>query len=252
MRIVVHAGMPFDAAALRACAGDNRRLMMDAIGVAIANVLPPDYRGRYGESAEDLGEARRVLSETRLAAPIRRWRSDMNSELLATVTFLTALGAGLMAGLFFAFSISVMRALSRIPPPAGIAAMQAINIVILNPVFGIVFFGTVLACEPFLAGSRCCRGLSPPRRICSPAALLYLVGTFLVTMVFNVPRNNVLATTGCGECRRVECLVPVCLRVDVLESCSDDRGACVDGLPHHRFRSPAGFLSGSCGICVGA
>ena len=69
----------------------------------------------------------------------------MNSEWLATVTFLTALGAGLMAGLFFAFSISVMRALSRIPPPAGIAAMQAINIVILNPVFGIVFFGTMLA-----------------------------------------------------------------------------------------------------------
>ena len=68
VRVIVRAGTPFAAAALRTCAGDNRRLMMDAIGVAIADVLPPDYRGRYGESAEDLGEARRVLSETRRAA----------------------------------------------------------------------------------------------------------------------------------------------------------------------------------------
>jgi 1-acyl-sn-glycerol-3-phosphate acyltransferase len=68
VRVIVRAGTPFAAAALRTCAGGNRRLMMAAIGVAIAEVLPPDYRGRYGENAEDLGEARQVLSEVRRAA----------------------------------------------------------------------------------------------------------------------------------------------------------------------------------------
>jgi len=122
----------------------------------------------------------------------------MNSELLATATFLTALGVGLMAGLFFAFSISVMRALSRIPPPAGIAAMQAINIVILNPVFGIVFFGTVLACV-FLAGSALLSWHEPAAPYLLSGGLLYLVGTFLVTMLFNVPRNNALAKLDAGS-----------------------------------------------------
>ena len=116
----------------------------------------------------------------------------MNSELLATVTFLTALGAGLMAGLFFAFSVSVMRALSRIPPPAGIAAMQAINIVILNPVFGIVFFGTVLA-SLLLAGYALVIWDQPGAAYLFAGGALYVAGGFLVTVVFNVPRNNALA-----------------------------------------------------------
>jgi uncharacterized membrane protein len=51
-----------------------------------------------------------------------------------------ALGTGLMAGLFFAFSVSVMRALASRPAAEGIAAMQAISRAILNPVFLVVFF----------------------------------------------------------------------------------------------------------------
>ena len=38
------------------------------------------------------------------------------------------LGCGLVAGIFFAFSTFVMRALGRRPAGEGIAAMQAINI----------------------------------------------------------------------------------------------------------------------------
>ncbi|WP_246131827.1 hypothetical protein [Pistricoccus aurantiacus] len=45
------------------------------------------------------------------------------------------LGSGLIAGLFCVFSNFMMRALARIPTPAGIAAMQAINRAILNPAF---------------------------------------------------------------------------------------------------------------------
>ena len=62
--------------------------------------------------------------------------------VLHILTFAAALGAGLMAGLFFAFSTCVMTALGRQPAPCGIAAMQAVNEVILNPVFLLVFMGT--------------------------------------------------------------------------------------------------------------
>lgn len=54
------------------------------------------------------------------------------------------LATSLMGGFFFAFSAGVMRALSRLPAPTGIAAMQSINRAVLNPVFLSVFFGTAL------------------------------------------------------------------------------------------------------------
>src|SRR5215475_3517014 len=65
---------------------------------------------------------------------------------LFALTFVTALGCGLMAGLFFAFSVAVMQALARLPAAGGIAAMQSINSAILNPLFLAVFLGTAAGC----------------------------------------------------------------------------------------------------------
>jgi 1-acyl-sn-glycerol-3-phosphate acyltransferase len=45
--IVARAGRPIEVAALRARTGGDRRAMMDAVGHAIAEVLPPQYRGVY-------------------------------------------------------------------------------------------------------------------------------------------------------------------------------------------------------------
>ena len=59
----------------------------------------------------------------------------MIDRLNFVLTFVSALGSGLIAGFFFAFSIVVMKALAQQPPPQGIAAMQSINIAVLNPVF---------------------------------------------------------------------------------------------------------------------
>jgi uncharacterized membrane protein len=44
------------------------------------------------------------------------------------LTVVAALGCGLNAGVFFAFSSFVMAALRRLPPAQGIAAMQSINV----------------------------------------------------------------------------------------------------------------------------
>ena len=111
---------------------------------------------------------------------------------LFALTFITALGCALVAGIFLAFSSFVMGALARISPPSGIAAMQAINVVVLNPGFLGLFMGTALACAVLLLCALW-RGQAPGALYLGTGSLLYLLGTFGVTMAFNVPRNNALA-----------------------------------------------------------
>jgi len=113
--------------------------------------------------------------------------------LLFTVTLIAALGSGLMAGLFFAFSVAVMKALARLPSAEGIAAMQSINAAILNPVFLAVFFGTAVACVLVMTASFL-RWHDAGVIYLLLGSAFYLVGTFLVTLVFNVPRNSALAS----------------------------------------------------------
>jgi uncharacterized membrane protein len=56
-------------------------------------------------------------------------------SMLDLVTVLSALGCGLIAGAFFAFSTFVMKTLGNLPPTQGIAARQSINVVVINPWF---------------------------------------------------------------------------------------------------------------------
>jgi len=114
-------------------------------------------------------------------------------NLLITLTFFASLGCGLMAGLFFAFSVAVMKAFARLPSAEGIAAMQSINVAIINPIFLTVFFGTAAACTLVIIASLLhWRDSGDVYLILG--SLLYLVGTFLVTVLFNVPKNNALAS----------------------------------------------------------
>lgn len=56
--------------------------------------------------------------------------------------FFAALGCGLIAGVFLAFSTFVMSALERLPMAQGITAMQMINITVINPLFMTTFLET--------------------------------------------------------------------------------------------------------------
>jgi uncharacterized membrane protein len=117
----------------------------------------------------------------------------MIERLLFVLTFLSALGCGLMAGFFFAFSACVMNALANLPPAQGIAAMQSINVAVLNQWFFAAFFGTAVACVLLAACSLLMR--HQPGAIYRLIGIaLYLVGTVLVTIIFNVPRNDALAS----------------------------------------------------------
>ncbi len=112
---------------------------------------------------------------------------------LFVLTLLAALGCAMMAGVFFAFSAFVMKALARLPAEQGIAAMQAINVAALTLAFMAALFGTAVACGAlalwalFAWGER----IAPYLLV---GSALYLVGTIVLTIVYHVPRNEALAT----------------------------------------------------------
>ncbi len=98
---------------------------------------------------------------------------------------------GLMSGLFFAYSCSVMPGLSRLDDHQYLSAMQSINRAIQNPVFFIVFFGALLMLPvaTFLAYQQ---PVSASFRLLLAATLIYFIGAFLVTAIGNIPLNNAL------------------------------------------------------------
>ncbi len=114
-------------------------------------------------------------------------------QWLFTLTFAAALGCGLVAGVFFAFSTFVMNALARLPAGEGIAAMQSINVTALNPWFMTAFFGAAAACVVALVFALM-RWHEASAVYLLVGSALYLVGTLLVTLVFNVPKNEALAS----------------------------------------------------------
>jgi len=116
----------------------------------------------------------------------------MIDKLLIPVTLFTAISSGLIGGIFFAFSNFVMKALAKLPASSGIAAMQTINVTVINPLFMILFVGTAV-------GSLCLVTFSllrwhhPASVWLLVGGLLYFLGTFVVTAACNVPRNDALA-----------------------------------------------------------
>src|SRR5215475_1408104 len=64
--------------------------------------------------------------------------------LVMSLLWFSAVGCGLMAGLYFAFSTFIMTAFGRIDQASGIAAMNAINDVIVRSLFMPVFLGSTL------------------------------------------------------------------------------------------------------------
>jgi uncharacterized membrane protein len=115
----------------------------------------------------------------------------MTFELARTLTLTSAIGAGLVAGVFFAFSTFVMSALGKLPDAEGMAAMQAINEDAPNPLFMTVLFGTALICVA-LAISAATRLDEWAARFQLAGCILYVLAVVL-TAVYHVPKNDALA-----------------------------------------------------------
>jgi uncharacterized membrane protein len=119
-------------------------------------------------------------------------------QLLSVLTLLAVLGCALIGGVFFAFSTFVMKALARLPAHEGIAAMQSINVVVLNTWFLGAFLGTAAVCVLAMIFSLV-RWQDASTVYLVVGSLLYLVGTLFVTIAFNVPRNEGLAAVAAAH-----------------------------------------------------
>ncbi len=115
----------------------------------------------------------------------------MSTTSLFALKLCSIIGCALIAGVFFAFSTFVMNALSRLPPAQGIAAMQSINVTAINPLFMTALFGTAAACL-FLGVSALSKLSQPDAVYLLVSSLLYLIGVIGVTIVFNIPLNDLL------------------------------------------------------------
>jgi uncharacterized membrane protein len=106
-------------------------------------------------------------------------------------TIVAAVGAGLAAGVFFAFSTFVMTALGRLSDREGMSAMQAINKAAPSPSFMTALFGTAVVCVVL--------GISALTRLDEPSGRYQLIGSaayltgIVVTIAYHVPHNDALA-----------------------------------------------------------
>ena len=134
------------------------------------------------------------MSQTRIETVSHKApRPRILGSAIRTLTLgLATLATGLVAGVFYAYAVSVNLGLAAQPDASYVATMQAINERIENPVFFLSFFGAVLFLLAALAVH-----LPKPRSsrfwLIALASALYVVGGFLLTVVVNVPLNEELA-----------------------------------------------------------
>ena len=116
----------------------------------------------------------------------------MRQHLVTILLWFSAIGCGLLAGVYFAFSTFVMTALGRIDQAAGISAMNAISAVIVQSLFMPFFLGTTLTAL-VLAVMQLFRWNEAGSAAVIAGGLIYVIGMFAVTAFFNVPLNDALA-----------------------------------------------------------
>jgi uncharacterized membrane protein len=120
-----------------------------------------------------------------------------SSALESTVRALTlacaTLTTGLVAGVYYAFAVSVNLGLAGQSDASYVATMQAINERIENPLFFLTFFGAALFPLAALA-AHYRRPRSGRFWLVALACLLYVGGGFLLTVFVNVPLNEQLAS----------------------------------------------------------
>jgi uncharacterized membrane protein len=111
------------------------------------------------------------------------------AQIRYVLLVLGVLAAALIAGFFYAYSVSVMPGLGASDPLAATLAMRGINAVIRTPLFAFSFFGALAF--PVVAGLLARRRAVAILAVAS--GIVYGVGGVAVTFTVKVPLNEVLA-----------------------------------------------------------
>lgn len=127
-----------------------------------------------------------------------------NADLLNNfLLILTAVTTGLMAGLFYSFTVSVMPGLKRLSDNEFITVMQSINASIQNLLFFISFLGAPV----FLLVSVFLHSEEPSNAkfvLLLISAIIYLTGVFGVTIFGNIPLNKELERFKISSASQIE------------------------------------------------
>ncbi|MDH3693123.1 MAG: DUF1772 domain-containing protein [Gammaproteobacteria bacterium] len=117
----------------------------------------------------------------------------MSSTIVTVLVWAAALSSGIMAGIYFAFSVFIIQVFGKIDTAHSIAVMNAINKTNLRSAFMPLFFGSSIVAALLIIVAFARSGEIGAGLILM-AGTIYFVGMFVCTIVFNVPRNNTLAT----------------------------------------------------------
>jgi len=120
---------------------------------------------------------------------VRPWLLDSKLE---TVMLLSVILNGTAAGIIMIFSNTILPALATLDADVGINIMNTINIIIVNPLFLLFFFGGLVSAYPVRVMWKEPDTYSTQARYLAVAATLFSFGEFFVTSAANVPRNNAL------------------------------------------------------------
>ena len=104
----------------------------------------------------------------------------------------TAVAAALIAGLFYAWTCSVIPGLARLSNVEFVRAMQSFNISIQNPLFFATFIGTALLL-PVCSYVHFGQPVSIRFWLLLISTIVYLTGVLGVTIFGNIPLNDALA-----------------------------------------------------------
>jgi len=115
---------------------------------------------------------------------------QMEISIRSIILFATVMLTGLSAGLFYAWSVSVIPGTRKVPDVTYLETMQSINRAILNPAFFTVFFGSLICLS--IASIYEFHHNTLVFWLMLAASVFYLVGTVGVTAIGNVPLNSQL------------------------------------------------------------
>lgn len=114
----------------------------------------------------------------------------MESYIKSFILFGSVILTGLSAGLFYAWSVSIIPGTQKLDDPTYLETMQSINRAILNPSFFLIFFGSVLFLS--IASIYQFHISKITFWLMLTASIFYLLGTVGVTALGNVPLNDQL------------------------------------------------------------
>ncbi|MCB1349655.1 MAG: DUF1772 domain-containing protein [Maritimibacter sp.] len=109
----------------------------------------------------------------------------------------TIIAYALVAGVFLAFSDFIMRSLANTGGAGGVETMQVINREVFRWIFMALFLG-LAPVSLLVAGYGLVHLPTPAGPLMALAGIVYVLGCFGVTIVFNVPMNEALAKMDAG------------------------------------------------------